>query len=559
MTALLALLLALPARAQEVSTPTVQTSTPIVGEITIKRLDVFDTSVKGEDLWIFKAANKIHAVTREDVVRREILLEPGDKWDPMKALESERNLRANGFFRLVEIATRPAPGGKLDLAVKTQDSWTTMAQFSVGTEGGDHFFIYGLQEANLLGYNKSIGFLHAQVGSEIRNIFSYNDPRVLTTRFRLSSMYTTTRTGESKGADLRRPFFSLETPYALASGAFRFVREEPNYVDSEERSHYVADRKFAYGSAGLRLPFDAPFVQRPELGWYAEKHVFSRADDTLFLPPNRSVSGPTLGYAWIVPDYVKETYINKMERVEDFNLGNELRVLTGFMGRTLGSDRDRLLFNVSDQQGVDLGPGRFLLGQVGYAGRLAHEHVENGMLFTDLNLFWKTEGPWLPQTWVAHTEFNSGKNLDVENQVMLGGNNGLRGYRNYSFTGAKSLLFNLENRLFLPREYFHLFRLGYAVFFDAGSVVPEGSGFSFLRFRSDVGFGLRFASTRSTGGRVFRMDVAYALNRGPGGSRLVFAARSGQAFDIFSSSIRKVRLSPNSRLETFPQEQSPLR
>ena len=39
------------------------------------------------------------------------------------------------------------------------------------------------------------------------------------------------------------------------------------------------------------------------------------------------------------------------------------------------------------------------------------------------------------------------------------------------------------------------------VFFDSGSVVPEGSGISFARFKSDAGIGLRFSPTRSqTGG-----------------------------------------------------------
>jgi hypothetical protein len=53
----------------------------------------------------------------------------------------------------------------------------------------------------------------------------------------------------------------------------------------------------------------------------------------------------------------------------------------------------------------------------------------------NLNAFWKLRGP-LPQTWVAHFEANAARGLDGENQFLLGGDTGLRGYRSKSFTGS---------------------------------------------------------------------------------------------------------------------------
>lgn len=521
-----------------------------IGQITIRRLDIFDPNVPGENLRLFKIANKIHIVTRDEVVRREILFKPGEPWDARKSLESERNLRAIGFFRRVEIKPVPAPGNKLDLEVLTQDSWTTMAQFSVGTEGGDHFLIYGITERNLLGRNKTISLIHWQNGPFIRNNFFYHDPRLWATRYKLSTFYSTTFRGDSIGLDVTRPFFSLETPYALGGGWARLINETILFKDALENSKFISDTRLIQASAGRRLEADGLFVQRVQAGWYLQRDRFTPTMDTLgSLPAARELSGPTLGYSWVQPKYIKESYINRMERVEDFNMGNELRVLAGYMGKALGSNRDRMIFNAVAQQGLRFAPGRFILAQIGATGRTLQGKNENVLLFSNLNLFWKTEWP-LPQTWVGHVEYTSGLSLDKENQVMLGGNNGLRGYKNYSFAGAKSLLVNFENRWFLPGEYFHLMRFGGAVFFDSGSVVPQGSGTSWIRFRSDVGVGLRVASTRSTGGHVMRFDIAYALNQGPGGSRVVFSARGGQAFDFFSSSSRRVKQSPASRLET---------
>ena len=140
------------------------------------------------------------------------------------------------------------------------------------------------------------------------------------------------------------------------------------------------------------------------------------------------------------------------------------------------------------------------------------------------------------------------RRMDRENQVALGGDTGLRGYKNNAFTGAQAVLFNVENRFFFPGEHLHLVRLGGALFFDTGAVAQEGAGLSLRSFKSDVGAGLRLASTRSRSGGVLRVDLAYALDQGPGPSRWVVSVRGGQAFSIFNSATRRLRRPPVSRL-----------
>jgi hypothetical protein len=248
----------------------------------------------------------------------------------------------------------------------------------------------------------------------------------------------------------------------------------------------------------------------------------------------------------VQPRYVKETFVDRMERVEDFNLGNELATRAGWMADALGSDRDRLAFYAHDQQGLSLAPGRFLIGRAAIQGRTAGGRWENGLITGDLNGFWRNEWPW-PNLWVGHAEFATGRYLDRENQLVLGGATGLRGYKNDAFVGGKSILVNLENRFFFDREWFHLVRLGGAVFLDTGTIEPEGRRLSIGRFKSDLGAGLRAASTRSKSGVVGRFDFAYALNAGPG-SRWVISVRAGQAFSLFNSASGQVAGSPKSRL-----------
>jgi hemolysin activation/secretion protein len=299
-----------------------------------------------------------------------------------------------------------------------------------------------------------------------------------------------------------------------------------------------------------------------EAGWFYSKSRFNSESATVpgTLPVDRTMSGPTLGYSWILPHYVKETYIDRMERVEDYDLGNELSFLGGYTDTRFDSDQDRWIFNATDQQGLSLGgEGRFALAQIGAAGRVAGGNWQNALFFTNLDLFWKSEQPYR-NTWVAHLEGSTVRGMDLENQVILGGNTGLRGYEDYAFTGAKAVLANVENRFFFPGEYFHLVRWGGAAFFDSGAVAPAGSGLAFTHFNSDVGIGLRAASTRSSSGGVMRVDLAYALDRGPGPSRWVISIRGGQAFSIFNSATQYVRRPATSRLDqvappAFPEPQ----
>lgn len=525
-------------------------SGPVVEEIVIERKDVFDPAVPGEDWLPFRAANRLHMLTREHIIRRELLFREGELWDPLKALESERILRSYGIFRRADIDQAPqGPDGPVKVYVRTQDSWTTNPQLSFGTEGGKTFYSYGLEEGNFLGYGKTIGFAHNTNGDDRSDSFRYGDPYFLGTRLRFGTSYSRSNDGDSNSVFLARPFYSLEADHALSTLWSRSVSEGRTVRDGEEFSRFQTRSRFAEASIGQRLNDDRAMIHRYELGWYSERREYRPQSDTRgSLPSDFEASGPTAGWSWVQPRYVKETNIDRMERVEDFNLGNEFSLRGGFMPVLAGSDRERWLFSAENQHGLRVAPGRFALGALLASGRVAAGRWENALFSASGNLFWKTALPG-EQTFVAHVEGVTGRYLDRDSQVTLGGNSGLRGYKNDSFVGGKALLLNLENRFFFPWEVLHLARFGGVLFFDAGSVAPEGGKFALQRFKSDVGLGLRVSGTRSRAGAVARVDIAYALNEGPGRSRWVLTIQGGQAFSLFNSSARNVRLSPRSRLQ----------
>ena len=520
-----------------------------IGDIRVERINVFDPTVPGENIWPFRLANKLHYSTREYVIRRELLFAPGDIWDPLIVIQSERNLRANGSFRRADIVAIKRPDGRVDAIVQTQDSWTTNPRLSAGTEGGETFFGLGLEEGNIFGYGKSAAFDYTRTGRKTTNSLSYGDPRFFGSRMALNGQYERSTTGDSGAASLTRPFYSLDSDNARAVAWIRTVDEVPLYRNGDEFSKFLQRRRTVEASAGVRLNASHDFVQRGEAGWYADRAQFEPLPTTIAgtLPYDRELSGPTVGYSWVHARYIKENYIDRMERVEDFNLGNEFAVRGGWMSAVTGSDRDRAIFNVSNQQGIALSPGRFAIARVAMTGRTVNGSVENGLATANLNVFWKTN--WRgDHTLVGHIEGGFGRYLDRESFISLGGNTGLRGYKNNSFIGDKALLLNFEDRFFFEGEWFHLVRLGAALFVDTGAVATENNALLLRSIKSDVGAGLRFASTRSRSGGVARIDLAYALNSGPGGSRWVLSVKGGQAFNLFNSASSRVDPSPPSRL-----------
>ena len=100
--------------------------------------------------------------------------------------------------------------------------------------------------------------------------------------------------------------------------------------------------------------------------------------------------------------------------------------------------------------------------------------------------------------------------------LLLGGDNGLRGYPLRYQSGEHRALFTVEERVYTDWYPFRLFRVGGAVFYDIGRAWggpfqnPVNPG-----WLSDVGFGLRILSARASFGNVVHADIAFPLNPDP--------------------------------------------
>ena len=105
--------------------------------------------------------------------------------------------------------------------------------------------------------------------------------------------------------------------------------------------------------------------------------------------------------------------------------------------------------------------------------------------------------------------------MDEDNQFLIGGESGLRGYPSRIQDGSRRFLFTVEQRFYSDWHIFQLIHVGGAIFFDVGRAwTPGVNPQRYDGVLKDAGFGLRFTSSRSTSGSVLHADVAYAIDGG---------------------------------------------
>jgi hemolysin activation/secretion protein len=99
-------------------------------------------------------------------------------------------------------------------------------------------------------------------------------------------------------------------------------------------------------------------------------------------------------------------------------------------------------------------------------------------------------------------------------QLLLGGDNGLRGYPLRYQRGAHRVLLNVEERFYTDWYPLRVFRVGGAVFYDLGRAwggpLASSENTGWLR---NVGVGLRILSARASFGNVLHIDFAFPLHK----------------------------------------------
>ena len=213
---------------------------------------------------------------------------------------------------------------------------------------------------------------------------------------------------------------------------------------------------------------------------------------------------------WVQDEFETASNLDQIERKEDRFLGTAFRARVGLAGENLGSDRNAMLLQAGAQTAFGKPDNRLLLLNSDLSSRLEADGLQNLLLNVNARYYRRQSEKRL---FFAGLSAAWGANLDLDNQVLLGGDSGLRGYPLRYQAGDKRVLLTLEQRVFTDWYPLHLFRVGGAVFFDAGRAWGRhASAEANDGLLKDVGFGLRIGNPRSGLGHMTHIDIAVPLD-----------------------------------------------
>ncbi len=118
--------------------------------------------------------------TRDNVIRREVRLAEGDKYNTTALERSQQKIRQLGFFDEVEFSKERVPGApdQIDIRFTVTERSTGSLNVGGGYSSLDGLFVFSqIQQQNLFGRGQSLAFA-GQFGKRSRSIsIQYRDPR----------------------------------------------------------------------------------------------------------------------------------------------------------------------------------------------------------------------------------------------------------------------------------------------------------------------------------------------------------------------------------------------
>ena len=478
-------------------------SATYIREIEIVRLNVFDKELENGGNFIYRLANKFHVVTRDRIIRQELLFNKGDPFDSEHLEQSIRNIRTLPFIGDATSNIKYVADDSIDIEIIAEDLWTTTIGISGEGGGGQYNFTIYANEKNTAGLGLGID-VNLQFTTDDDNgyLIQISDRRLMGTRLMYDLILRDFSYSRGFGVLLYHPFYS---PYARWNYGISF-----NVQDAKQRLFYQGQEYFRYDydykdfqvhlkrAYGMYNRFESGLLFKYCRNDYSDRR--SESLDFQLIPENETFSGPGVNLA---------TYLDEFGTIEDLTEHATIRATSIWSGPAFNGDYEATYLEV--ESGFFFRPTQNLYAgfKNTYSNFIAgssRERITNTMQSI---LYYKPSTyHLLAGRFFSHFAWRQKPSY----QIVLGGINGLRGYPDRYFEGAKLALMNAEYRIFTPVQILTV-SLGGAAFFDAGYVWDDGESVDITDLKKDVGLGLRFGLTKSSTARIVCFNVARALDQ----------------------------------------------
>jgi outer membrane protein assembly factor BamA len=486
-----------------------------IGEIRYDARNLFDPGAADENTSLTRLANRLHMQTRAATIQDQLLFKSGDLYAAHLLEESARILRDTRYLR--EAIVRPVAfdGGVVDVEVTTQDVWTFNPGVSFGRKGGTNTSGFQIEDLNFLGTGTQLGFgLSSGIDRDSKEIY-YRDRQLGSSWWDLKARYADNSDGRLAEFALERPFYALGSRWAAGISLVDDQRTDSRFDLGEVTDRYQVTEKRATIHFGHSRGLVGEWARRLIAGLTADQHQFGAASmpgaaPPGLLPADRKLVYPWIGAEWVQNDFRTARNRDQIEKTEDYSLGWRVRTSLGYASTAWGSDREAFMLAGSFSKGETLSERQSLEFAAHVSGRVEGGAIAGGLLDAEARYYFRQSPRRL---FFMNLSAEAGSNLDLDQQILLGGDNGLRGYPLRYQSGDRRWLFTAEQRLFSNWYPFQLFNVGGAVFYDMGRTWgrdPLGAPSQGLL--KDVGFGLRLGNSRSALGSVLHIDIAFPLD-----------------------------------------------
>jgi len=496
--------------------PELEAAQARIGEVRVRTEDVFDTQDAKEAGALYRWANALHIQTRTGVIENALLFKRGDPVSVAVIDETERLLRGERYLYDVQIRPTAYRDGVVDVEVVTRDSWTLVPGLSAGRAGGENTSGIRLREYNFLGTGTTLGIGHSNGVDRSSNQLLVSNDRVFGSRTAATLSLASNSDGERYAASVVRPFYSLDATWGAGATAVKDNRIDAVYNAGNVVSEYRHRQQQAEVFAGWSRGRVDGWVQRYSVG-------VSLLDDAFEPEPGRTAPsalnaderlvGPFVRYELIEDRYAKVINRDMIGVPEFLALGLASTVQLGWASTALGSSHDAVLYQASVSRGFVPSPEQTLLASASIEGQYTDGHVRKQLFGVEGKYYLQQSKRWL---FYAAASGDMLTNPDVLDMLLLGGDNGLRGYPLRYQAGDRRALLTLEERIYSNLFVWNLFRVGAAAFVDVGrawggphvNTVNPG-------WLADAGVGLRLSSVRLSTKDIVHIDVAFPFNATP--------------------------------------------
>ena len=504
----------------------------IIGTVDIDIRNIFDKNDPRESSGLFRLADRLHLRTKPEAIRAQLLFKSGDRYRAQKLAETERNLRLLTYVYDAHIVPVRFADGKVDIKVTTRDVWTLSPGISFGRAGGTNATSYNLQDSNFLGYGKTVQVSRSSTVDRTSDTLAYTDPNVFGSRWTAALAYVDSSDGNERIVQIAQPFYSLDTRWSAKISALNFDRTVSRYSLGNIADQFNDNESTYELSGGISSGLIDGWTKRLLFGMHYDQNLFIPTPSTTLpakpLPPDRTLSYPFVGFDVLEDNYKKVGDENEIGRTEDLYFGTEVTGQVGWSSGVFGADRSALMLAATVIRGFELPYEQQLFLTGDFSSRIEDGSARNLISDGAAKYYWRWRQDWLLYAALSATVTHA---LDPDMQLLLGGDNGLRGYPLRYESGTSRGLLTVEQRVFTDWYPFRLARVGAAVFADVGRTWGTGVvGNSDPGLLRDVGIGLRLGNTRTGLGNVLHVDFAFPLNNIAGIQKFQFLVQTFQSF-----------------------------